>query len=334
MRRPTLALALVPALVAAAALAGCTGSDGGQTAAEPQPSPSETVPAPAEPAPSEAAPAPGEEPTAGEPAPAEPAPTGTGAEAVSPPLDEPVASPPVEGSAPVGSAPDVPAVAPPLRADGTRSSSSPPVPPLVPPAEVGPGITVTASGQVEVVPDVARVTLGVDARADVASEALAAASTRLTAVLDAIRALGVADEDVQTQQVSVQPTTAEDGSISGYVASNVVTVTVRQLDRAGDLIDGTVAAGANQVQSISLGLADDADARARALDAAIAGARAKAEGLATRAGVTLGEIVDVTESGDGGGPAPLPIARAADVPVELGTVPVVATVAVTFAIAG
>lgn len=330
MRRPTLALALVPALVAAAALAGCTGSDAGQTA-EPQPSSVEPAPAASEPAPSEAAPAPAEEPTAGEPAPAEPAPTATDGVVAEPPLDEPVASPPVEGSAPdVGAAP---AVSPPLRSDAAPASTAPIVPPVSPPASAAPGITVTASGQVEVVPDVARVTLGVDARGAVASEALAAASTRLTAVLDALRALGVADEDVQTQQASVQPTNADDGSISGYLASNVVTVTVRQPDRAGELVDGAVAAGANQVQSISLGLADDADARAKALDAAIAGARAKAEGLATRAGVTLGEIVDVTESG-GPGPFPLPIARAADVPVELGTVPVVATVAVTFAIAG
>ncbi|MEZ5102701.1 MAG: SIMPL domain-containing protein [Thermoleophilia bacterium] len=332
MRRPTLALALVPALVAAAALAGCTGSEASQTAVESQPAPTEPASVPVEPAPAEGAPAPGEEPSAGEPAPAEPVPTGTDAAIAGPPLDAPVASPPSDGVVP-GTAPDVPAASPPLGAD-SRSSAVPPVRPGTVAAASTPGITVTSSGQVEVVPDVARVTLGVDARADVAGDALAEASTRLTAVLDAVRALGVAGEDVQTQQASVQPVTAEDGSISGYVASNVVTITVRQLDRAGELIDGAVRAGANQVQSISLGLADDADARARALEAAIAGARAKAEGLAARAGVTLGELVDVTETSDGSGPAPLPIARAADVPVELGTVPVVASVAVTFAIAG
>jgi uncharacterized protein len=123
--------------------------------------------------------------------------------------------------------------------------------------------------------------------------------------------------------------------VTGYDASNAVRATIRDLDRAGPTVDAAVAAGANQVYGPTLTVSDAESRYAEAVDAAFDDARARAEAIAEKAGVTLGAPIAIVEGGGGGGPVPLydrAEAAAADVAIEPGTQDVGATLTVTFAI--
>ncbi len=201
------------------------------------------------------------------------------------------------------------------------------------------GITVVGTGSVTTTPDTASWSFGVQTSADTASAALAANSEAMERVVAALREAGISRDDLQTEQVSVWPRTSDDGiSIVGYDASNTVRATIHDLDRAGGIVDTAVAAGANQVYGPSLTVSD-AEAQYRgAVDAAFDDARARAEAIAEKAGVTLGGPVAIVE---GGGGVPIPYygeamadAAAADVAVEPGTQDVGASLTVTFAIGG
>ena len=199
------------------------------------------------------------------------------------------------------------------------------------------GITVVGTGSVSTTPDTAEWSFGVQTSADSASAALSANSDAMNRVLAALKDAGISGDDLQTEQVSVYPRTSDDGiSIVGYDVSNTVRATIRDLDQAGGIVDAAVAAGANQVYGPSLTVSD-AEAQYRAaVDAAFDDARARAEAIAEKAGVTLGAPVAIVE---GGGGVPVPYygramaeAAAADVAVEPGTQDVGASLTVTFAI--
>ena len=200
----------------------------------------------------------------------------------------------------------------------------------------GPARSITASGigSVTTVPDRAHFSFGVQAQSRTASQALEAADSQLRRVVAAVRDAGVAQADIQTEQISLSPRTSEDGeAIVGYNAVSSVSVRVRNLDRAGPVVDAAVAAGANQVYGPSLTRSDQAAVYRSALKAAYADARAKAQALAEAAGVTLGAMTSTVE---GGGSMPMPLAagRAEDAKatIEPGTQDVQASVSVTFAV--
>lgn len=193
-------------------------------------------------------------------------------------------------------------------------------------------LTVSGSGSVSAVPDRAQLSLGVDSRATTARAALAANAKEMRLVIDAIRASGA--RDLSTQAVSLAPLLGPDGAVTGFAASNVVLATV-DASRAGAVVDAAVAAGANQVWGPSLVSADRSALYLRALEAAVADARAKAQVLAAAGGRSLGKVTAIVE----GGGSPPPIAMAAKASADSGT-PVVAgpqettaTVTVTFALA-
>ncbi len=194
------------------------------------------------------------------------------------------------------------------------------------------GITVTGTGSTIVVPDQAGFSFGSVSQADTAAAALAASSKAAGRIIDALKRAGVAKGDIQTSDISLSPRMNDKGTeIAGYTASNTVSVTVRKLADAGDIVDAAVGAGANQVYGPNL-LASDQDAAYRtALKAAVAQARAKAETLATAAGRSLGAIIAISEGGSM--PVPLPAVGATRdaVPIEPGTQKIEATVSVTFA---
>ena len=199
-----------------------------------------------------------------------------------------------------------------------------------------PGITVTGTGTVTTKPDTAEWSFGVQTSGDTAEAALSANSRAMEKVVAALRGAGISGDDLQTEQVSVYPRTSDDGlSIVGYDASNSVRATVHELGQAGAVVDAAVAAGANQVYGPSLTVSD-ADAQYRAaVDAAFDDARARAEAIAEKAGVTLGAPVAIVEGG-GGSAVPyyegaLDEARA-EVGIEPGTQDVGASLTVTFAI--
>ena len=198
-------------------------------------------------------------------------------------------------------------------------------------------LTVSGNGKVTVVPDVARVYLGVSLTKPTVKEARAAAAEAMTDVIAAIKALGVADADIQTTGLSLSARYADGSStrIVGYAISEQVQVTVRDLDKAGDVVDAATAKGATDVNGISFELADPAKALNDARAAAVTAARASGLAMAAAAHVTLGAVVSIS---DGSAPSPIYYGAAsaavpmADVktPVQPGTQDVSATVTVVF----
>jgi uncharacterized protein YggE len=201
------------------------------------------------------------------------------------------------------------------------------------------GITVTGLGTVKSVPDEAEVSLGVETQGATAKEALAENSARVERLLAALRGAGVAKGDIRTQEFSVYPRYETDGqSSSGYSARNSVSVKIRDLDRAGAILELAARAGANQTYGPMMSSSDREELQQKALAAAVRNARDKAEALAKAAGVGLGRVTAITEGY--GGPQPLmyaadvraKAAEARPVPIEPGTEDVQATVTVTFSI--
>jgi hypothetical protein len=200
------------------------------------------------------------------------------------------------------------------------------------------GITVTASGKVESVPDTAALQVGVETQASNAKDALAQNGERLNRVLDALRKAGVDKDDLQTSQVSLWPEHASEGTtITGYRATNTVSAKL-DVEQAGGAIDAAVGAGANVVSGPMLAV-DERDAFYRdALKNAVEAGRAKAEAIADAAGVKVGRVTAVVESAGYEQP-PMPYAEAArdsvasSTPIEPGKQQIEATVTVTFAVA-
>ena len=196
------------------------------------------------------------------------------------------------------------------------------------------GITVTGVGTITSVPDEAAFTIGVQTQGATAREALAANSEQMQRVIAAVKAAGVAKGDIKTQDVSVSANYENEGRIKGYSARNSVLVTIRDLSKAGPILDAASNAGANEVYGPTLSRSDEDELQAKALRSAVENARNKAEALADAAGVQLGAVTSMTE-GFAGGPQPYYAdARLAstDAPIEPGTQDSQATVTITFAI--
>jgi hypothetical protein len=196
-------------------------------------------------------------------------------------------------------------------------------------------VTVTGTGTVKAVPDVARVTVGVTATAKTAGGARSAADARMTRVLATVKAHGVEPPDIQTSDVSLYPTYNRDGSrIVGFKATNSVTVTVRDLDEAGPILTASAAAGANDVGGPTLTVSDEKLVYQRALKAAVADARSHAEAIAEASGETVGALRTASEASEN---APEPYAADAmaqkalpRTPIRPGTLEVTANVTATF----
>lgn len=197
-------------------------------------------------------------------------------------------------------------------------------------------LTVSATGKVTVVPDVARVYLGVTLTKPTVREARDAAAKAMTSVIAAIKGLGIEESDIQTSGLSLSARYAEGSStrIVGYIISEQLAVTVRDLDKAGDVVDVSTAKGATDVNGISFEIADPVNAQNDARAAAVVAARASGLVMASAANATLGAVVSIAD-----GSAPTPIyyggAQAAPAtelrtPVQPGTQDVSAMVTVVF----
>ena len=196
------------------------------------------------------------------------------------------------------------------------------------------GITVTGVGHVDAVPDEAEFSLGVTTKGQTAREALTANSAQMQRLIAALKAARVDERDIKTQGVSVGANYDGGTTADGYSAHNSVSVRIRDLNRAGAVLEAASKAGANNIYGPSLSRSDRESLEAKALENAMAHARKRAETLARAAGVELGRVTAITESADGGG-YELFAARAAatdEVPIERGTEKIQATVTVTFEI--
>ena len=196
------------------------------------------------------------------------------------------------------------------------------------------GITVQGTASIESVPDRAGLSFGVESQGDTARAALAANATEMRKVIAALKAAGATD--VQTQSVSLSPRYNDRSEPQGFSASNSVSATVKQIARAGAVIDAAVAAGANQVYGPSLSPGDQTELYRKALERAVANARENAKVLAGAAGLSLGRVTAIVEGG--GAPQPLPYAANKSMaldsatPIEPGTQQTAATVTVTFSV--
>lgn len=166
-------------------------------------------------------------------------------------------------------------------------------------------LSVTGSGRVAAAPDAALLEAGASSEAPQAGAAIAANAAVMRRVLQALRDEGIAEKDVQTTQLQLAPywpQGARGGAIAGYRATNRVRVRVRDLDRAGPVLDALVAAGATELGSLSFVVLEPAPLLDRARSSALADARRKATLLARDAGVSLGPILEIR---DGAAPSPL-----------------------------
>ena len=204
-------------------------------------------------------------------------------------------------------------------------------------AEGAATLAVTGLGTVNVTPDMATLSLGVTSNGTTAVAAMAATNAALAAVTDRLRANGVAAEDMQTSNLSLYPNwvgydSGAAPTIDGYVASNMLTVQVRALDQTGAVLDAVITDGANTLNSLTFGLSNPRPAEDDARRAAVTDARARAEVLALAAGVTLGDLVSITEGNAMSDPMPMFRADAAATPVEAGQLAVTASVTLVFAV--
>lgn len=169
------------------------------------------------------------------------------------------------------------------------------------PDETSRFISVSGTGEARAEPDIATLTLGVETRAETVAAARADAARAADAVIAALRDGGVAEADIRTTYFSIGAVYDYSGErpvIDGYSVSNTVTVTVRDIDATGALIDAAAAAGgdATRFNDISFGYDDPAEYTRVARELAVEDARDKAEQLAELTGVTLGQPISISET--------------------------------------
>ena len=204
-----------------------------------------------------------------------------------------------------------------------------------PGAVVEKAITVVGEAQVAVPPDEAYVTAGVQTRAQTAKEAQALNAAAMEAVLAQIKAAGIADKDIQTSGISLYPVTQRDNEVTGYQATNVVTLRVNDVADVGAVLDAATNSGANFGVSVRFGLRDSSAAKNRALEAATKAAQGKAEAIARGIGATLGPVEAVAEEDSSismkdGGAFRMAAADMASTPIESGELIVTARTRVTY----
>jgi len=205
------------------------------------------------------------------------------------------------------------------------------------------GIWVTGRGEAMAVPDLALLSLGIEAQADTVNEAQAQAIEAMDKVIEALKEHGMAEKDIQTQRFSIYPITKwirdeDKEEITGYRVTNMVLAKIREVDEAGAIIDAVARAGGNytRIHDISFTIDDPApyyeEARAKALE----DAQSKAEQLADLAGVRLGKPTYISEGTtyvpattrdvyEGAAPAPV-------TPISPGELEITLSVQVAYAI--
>lgn len=202
-------------------------------------------------------------------------------------------------------------------------------------------LTVLGSGKIEAMPDMASVIVGVTTEGETAADALAENSRRLTDVFSVLADAAIDDRDMQTSNLTLSPkwndrlrNSAQPRRITGFVASNVLRIKVRDLTKLGGMLDRVVSSGANQFQGLSFGLQNPEPVQDAARRAAVTDAARKAALYAEAAGVRLGRILSIKENGGMPRPVTMPMDMrtfsAESVPVAEGEVSVGATVTIVY----
>ena len=230
-----------------------------------------------------------------------------------------------------------PAVAVLLLASATLSAPSMAQTPV--PTISGIRLDVVATGEVTRVPDVARISAGVVTQAPTATAAIAQNARRMESVRAALKAAGIADRDIQTSSINLNPDYRYEENrnpvLTGYRASNEVAIRFRDIGATGKILDALVAQGANQINGPMLNLDKPEEALNEARVAALASARARATMYAGQLGKRVGRILSISETG-GAFPPPMPMvaqsaARVrADTQIDPGEQVVTVSLAISF----
>jgi len=201
-------------------------------------------------------------------------------------------------------------------------------------------LDVTATGKTTRVPDLATIRAGVVTQAATAAAALSDNANRMSTVLSALKGAGIQPRDIATANVSLQPQYRyEDNKppvITGYQATNNVSIRFRDIAKSGAILDALVAQGANQIDGPNLSLDQPDAALDEARVDAVKRAQARAQLYAKAAGLSVSRILTIAEGGEIAGPPPpmpvyrMAVAKAADTQVMPGESDVTVTITVRF----
>ncbi len=201
-------------------------------------------------------------------------------------------------------------------------------------------VTVIGEGEVSGTPDTAHVTIGVETDAETTQEALAANNRQVEAMVQKLKEMEIDEQDIQTSNFNIHANYNSSGNrVTGYHVSNMVNVTIRDLQQAGELLDEVVQLGANRVYGITFSVDDPTALLEQARDAAMTNARTRAEQLAQSGGASVGQVIEITENIGSQPPRPMVLDRAmpemeagSAVPVEAGEQQFTVRVQATFAL--
>jgi hypothetical protein len=169
------------------------------------------------------------------------------------------------------------------------------------------GISVNGEGLVKAKPDVAKAQIAVDVTHANVAEAQQDAATRMDRVMARLKEMGVAADDIKTAQYALYPLydysqNRDQPKLTGYRVVNTISVTMRQLDKVGAILDAVTSAGATRIDGVSFSIADPTPLQSQARASAVKQARSRAEELAKAAGVSLGKVAAINESTAGAVP--------------------------------
>ena len=206
-------------------------------------------------------------------------------------------------------------------------------------------ITVVGQGKASGTPDVAHISIGVETSGASAQEAVNANRAQMTTLLQKIKAAGIADKDIQTSNFSIyanqqgkvegMPSSGPGADVITYRVTNQVNLTVRDIAKLGDVLDQAVSAGANSVYGVSFEVDDPSKLEATAREKAVADAKVRAETLAKLNGVSVGQVLTISEAVGGVGPLyerASAVGLGGGTPIQPGEFEVNLSVQVTYAI--
>jgi hypothetical protein len=163
-------------------------------------------------------------------------------------------------------------------------------------------ITISGTGKTYAVPDVAKVTLGIETTGKVVKDITETNVTSMNKIIEGLKALGIAEKDIQTTQYSVNPqydwTDRSGRTLTGYVISQNIEVKIRDFTMISDALNVATNNGANIVSSLQFTIDDVEKVKATAREKAIVQAKEKAQTLANQTGIKLGDIINVYENND------------------------------------
>lgn len=200
----------------------------------------------------------------------------------------------------------------------------------------GTRLDLDVTGEVTRVPDVAVISAGVVSRSATASGALQDAAGRMRRVLDALKRAGLADRDIQTSNLSLNPEYRypqnAEPQLTGYTANNMVTIRFRDIRSSGKILDALVGEGANQINGPNLVVDNPASALDEARAQAVAKGKTRAELYARSMGMRVARLVSVAEQGGNGAIVPMvqAMAKRADTTIEAGEQKLQVNLSMTF----